>query len=126
MKFLFAAILIVTATSRADAKVDPSAALITANDFLINCNPTAKQADAIKDLNCAAYTNGVADGVSAAESFKHIQVFCKPEAVPMGKLEAVGLKFIQDNPSFRHYYSSMVLVQAWKEAFPCPTVKRKK
>ena len=88
---------------------------------------------------CAGYTIGVLEGVKYAAFAVFVAVedgtgtanagnefvdailrFCVPEQAHYGQIQAVFVKYLQDNPAERHNTARFLFLQSMRNAFPCP------
>ena len=61
---------------------------------------------------CGGYVTGVHD-------LQGKPLFCTPLDVTNGQLQLVVKKWLQEHPEKLHYTASGLVVEAFKEAFPC-------
>jgi hypothetical protein len=66
---------------------------------------------------CLAYVNGFA----GLHSLPEIQnLFCPPTGVTIGQMKEVVTKYLRDNPAKLHLNMNRLVLNALREAFPCP------
>lgn len=83
----------------------------TGNEIMSMCEQNETEAQ----VYCAAYINGIADGLSTHPN----KVFCVPDNVTWQQIRDITLKFISDNAPFRHFHTALLVNTALSEAFPC-------
>jgi hypothetical protein len=108
------------------------------NTYLRVCSVVEKDKDRTRDdfrhsILCAAYTRGVVDGVVAEDAFQRMIIgkpptspFCTPEAADSEQAIRITLKYIRNNPELAHQTPAVLIIEALREAFPCPAHTAKK
>lgn len=98
-----------------------AAAYISGNELHEMC---AKDAGIDFSLSCTLYVLGVADTMRVMSrvttpiaNFKHI---CVPSGATSGQLTDVAIKYLRDHPEKRHLGAMVLVINAIREAFPCP------
>jgi Rap1a immunity proteins len=97
----------------------------TGNVFYAQCAPQSAMY-----ANCAFYVNGFMDGLgflnALLESNGKQKLFCVPSGgnsiispVSAVQLIDVVMRYLQRNPQRRHEYTVALVIDAFKEAFPC-------
>ena len=95
----------------------PSAPMSTGNGYLEYCTSN----DSLLSIVCLAYTKGLVEGFIGAPVASHTQqVICPPEGVNVGQERDVAVKYMTDNPEYRHLMTSALVLVALQKAFPCP------
>jgi hypothetical protein len=84
----------------------------------------ASPADSLSHLMCLSYLQGVADadagllGVrSGTTADPH---WCAPDRVTVGQAVDVIVRYLRDNPQFRHYPAAGLVAEALSQTWPCP------
>ena len=104
---------ILLATAFAIATVAPaSAGFISGNRWKDTC-----PSDADDDF-CIGYVAGVIDWYDGEQN--EPRYFCLPESVTLGQAHAVTVQYIEAHPEEWHVSTSYLVMNALKEAFPCP------
>ena len=94
---------------------------LTGNELLADCAGASAGT-----TYCLGYILGVHDGFTAGVAFQaehqheEKQLYCLPGRIPAGQLEKIFLKWAEDHPERLHEDSVILLLNAWREAFPCP------
>ena len=126
MKILLSVALVCSLAGDLHGAIDlPSG---SGNDFLRLCSMVErnqKMEDTVQDLVCTSYIAGLRDGVASEVAFAQSEnksapkPFCLSVGVENGQLVKIALKYIKNHPEWAHLPTSVLLVKAWEEAFPC-------
>lgn len=82
--------------------------------------PSARLARVLKNVGlCEGYIAGVNDAAIGYGSDSMKSLYCVPPNAEMEQLIRVVKKSLEDNPSHLHFPSSVLVVHALKDAFPC-------
>lgn len=92
----------------------------TGNDLADMC-----KSKAMEDL-CISFTKGVSDGVSAFNAMLNEAkvmrpMICLPEGLRTSQISDMTIKFMDENPKFRHYPAGMLILKVLLNEFPCKT-----
>lgn len=92
----------------------------TGNDLADMC-----KSKAMEDL-CITYTKGVFDGVSASNALMNEAklvrtMICAPDGLRTEQISDMTIKFIDENPKFRHYPAGALILRVLLTEFPCKT-----
>lgn len=93
----------------------------SAGELFDRCNfdPAAPPPDA---FICVGYLTGAEDGMSIVWAANALpEAFCKPENVRREVLLRAFLEYVRANPDKRELPAALVILQAYRQAFPCPT-----
>lgn len=85
-----------------------SAPFLRGNWFVRNCDTSTWQ------LACGSYILGYFHGSEALRTS-----ICVPEGVDTGQLIEVALSYMRRHPERGHLVGTMLIDEAWKEAFSC-------
>jgi hypothetical protein len=85
--------------------------------------------ETIHSVDCLAYVQGFTEGMDAEVAWaqgwtqkgEQPQPFCRPEDVENGQLVRVILKYIRSHPEKAHKGTATLIVEALRQAFPCPS-----
>ena len=92
---------------------------INGNQLLQEC----KGSSGFEQGVCAGFVGGVADALDGPEKGFGENQFCtsiEGMGITNGQIRDVVVKWLNNNPSERHYSGWSVVVAALSEAFPCP------
>ena len=97
------------------------AAFLTGNELLEKC---LQQAPVYLEMGtCAGFVGGVADAMSAAQTFGRTMMgwrACVPPGVTAWQARDVVVWFLTYHPEVRRYAAAVPVAQALAQAFPCP------
>jgi hypothetical protein len=120
--FVFSAALSVAATplsSIAQTQLQPN---IAANAFLALCTPQSPSYQA-----CVSYVVGYTDGLgftnAALEKLGRKPLYCMPSTnsnLTGAQMVDMLLAYVERHPHHRHEFISTLIIDAFKEAWPCP------
>ena len=89
----------------------------TGNDLAEDCE--AKN-NMLKQGACIGFVTGLNQGVFLTSSIsKSKKIFCAPRGVSVGQLVKVAVKFMKENPEVLHLSAGIILMRAYRVAFPC-------
>lgn len=82
----------------------------------------AKGASATEHTSCESYARGVADAAFVAQrASPELPQACIPPGAAGSDLAALALPYVQGQPApARHVVAAALLMDAFREAFPCP------
>lgn len=85
------------------------------NSLYKNC-----QGDTFEQTRCMAYISAIAD-VLGGKSYNSVAgyVACIPLRVNLDQLRSILVKWLNNNPQYRHYAAPGLVAAAFEEAFPC-------
>ena len=138
MKITLVALLTLLCSELVCTQEKPEYPSTSGNAYLRECSVIEKdlkdltQADMKYVFACIGYTEGVLDGVHAEDGFQtaitgkpQTAPFCVPDAADNGQIVRITLKYIRNNPEEAHKTTSVLIVEALREAFPCVATKKK-
>ncbi|MBP1749190.1 MAG: hypothetical protein H6Q52_1729 [Deltaproteobacteria bacterium] len=91
----------------------------TGNDLLGDCvklenaMPNSPGADAARAGRCLGEVNGVSN------TMFHYKTICPPNGVSAGQTVVIVLRYLRAHPEDLHMNSSLLIMGALSEAFPC-------
>jgi hypothetical protein len=105
--------------------------MTSGNVFLEWCSVVEKdehtKTESQHSIECTAYVEGVDEGVSVEVTFARQiasnpppKLYCRPENSTAGQLVRITLKYIRNHPEDAHQPTVVLIVEALREAFPCP------
>lgn len=108
------------------------------NAFVRTCSVIDKEAEKktsvleMQDVAvCLGYVRGVTDGISNEVAYASAitnqeppSPFCLPEKSTNGQLVRIVLKYIGNHPEEAHETTTLLIIAALKDAFPCTAQKR--
>ncbi|WP_141251695.1 Rap1a/Tai family immunity protein [Pseudomonas syringae] len=103
-------------------------ALADGNDLLTQCQVAVKNMDARAGGNydtgvCLGIIQGVTESIFILnDSLPKDLKFCVPsgtEGISHGQSVRIVTKFLRDNPALLHEHSSLLVMMAYKQAYPC-------
>ncbi len=71
---------------------------------------------------CRGYVMGVYDGIQMVPSPFSDQI-CDPEHVTADQIYRIAVKYMQGHPEETHKFTSVLIFEASRGAFPCPVKK---
>jgi Rap1a immunity proteins len=91
----------------------------TGDQWIALCS---KGASAPELASCGSYARGVADAVMVAQRLSpELPPACIPAGATGNDLAALALPYLQGQPpNTRHVVAAALLMDAFREAFPCP------
>jgi len=98
--------------------------LTTGNGLYGSCTSD----DPFTGIQCLRYLEGFDDGMAtmaleqgrvAKVDSKRLRLYCKPDLVTLGQMQAVIVKFLERAPEIRHLPSNALILTALQRAFPC-------
>jgi hypothetical protein len=93
---------------------------MTAGDLFDRCifDPAAPPPDA---FICAGYLTGAEDAMAIVWAANGLErAYCKPEATQRGALLRTFIDYMRAHPEKRGLPAALVILQAFRDAFPCP------
>jgi Rap1a immunity proteins len=87
------------------------------NELLAKCSSH----DTGLELSCSIYFLGLLDGHALWKSSSDAPVACLPQQVSVGQTLDVGVRYLKAHPEIRHRPAALLLRDAFKQAWPCPT-----
>jgi hypothetical protein len=108
MGFLFL-LIAASATARVNSNFD--------NELLRDC--THPSPGSFTAGLCLGYLKGAAEMSRLREKLPQLPPVCVPDAVTVGQLRNIVVRYLEEHPEELHYSSIVVLNNALAEAFPC-------
>jgi hypothetical protein len=68
---------------------------------------------------CLGYLKGVAEMSRLREKVPQLPPVCVPEAVTVGQVRNIVVRYLEEHPEEWHYSSIVLVTNALDEAFPC-------
>jgi hypothetical protein len=94
--------------------------LLIQNCKLLNDKGPTDESQLMSSGYCMGYITGFMDGLRALDTvYRQPTPYCVPASVTTGQLIKVFLKYTDDHPEKLHYDSSMLMLAAITNAFPC-------
>lgn len=101
----------------------PALSITTPNDLLETGNgllSTCQSAEPPLQVICGSFIKGLVEGSSGAlEVGHHPQLFCAPPGATIGQDRDIIIRFLLDNPQWRHLSATAISLKALGKAFPC-------
>ena len=94
----------------------------TAGDLHEMCSePKSSEDYQMLTAECRGYILSLVDTwLTASENFEEVpKVFCIPEEVESGQIQAIITKYLTEHPERWHYAATSVVLPDLAEAFPC-------
>lgn len=109
----FAAVVGLSTPAAAD---DAAPGLGTSGNALL----AACEGGGVKEFACLIYINGVLDGANGeSERRSHAGTYCPSATVTYQQQRDVVVKWLHDHPTLRDVPSSLLIITAARQAFPC-------
>ncbi len=81
---------------------------------------TCQSADDVLQIACGSFIKGLVEGSTGALGRGgHPQLFCPPDGATIGQDRDIIVRWLIDNPQWRHLPAAAVSMKALSRAFPC-------
>jgi len=86
------------------------------NDLLRECTDK----NSVSEVHCLGFISGVWAGASLMAIAYHVDkpFFLIPDGATADQLKDVAVRFLNEHPEKRHMLAGVLILEAWKEAFP--------
>lgn len=68
---------------------------------------------------CMGYISGVSDTIDSSKNNLFGYKVCQPQRVSVGQIKDISVVWLKQNPQFRHFPATVLVIAALAEAFPC-------
>lgn len=126
-------LLAMSSSGLVQADTSNSPFFATGNQFLKHCSYDSTE--------CAAFIAGLDSGLRGGAYTTLRSISLKEEnvaivahvylgycisGVTLGQMYDVAIKYLKENPATRHQPASSLILNSWKQAWPCPVTKSDK